>query len=92
MIKILNVPFEILGDGDTVQTFDLMIGLDYIPEEPEFIPPYERPDLYDPGTAADWGIISLAVNGEPQRFPCFWSELATKWLEANIDNIHHYEV
>lgn len=92
MQHTLKVPFEVLGDGDPVMEYKLEITLDYTPPVPEFIPPLDRPDMYDPGAGAEYFVTRVLVDGQsvsPRTMIWRWAD---KWLDENIDRMGLYAV
>ena len=72
-------------------TFELTIGFD--PGSPEYIPPRDRPDLYDPGSAPEIGLSSVKfiTQGSAELVtehnnPIFW-QWCQIWVERHKDTI-----
>lgn len=86
---IETVPQWILdGDGE------LEVRFEWTPGTPEFIPPANRPEDYDPGSGDEFIIRSAAyiIDGKPM-FPCGLSDTEEQrvidWLDGEWERPDH---
>lgn len=95
LTRILRTRLYVLdedGEPDTGSplTEQVLVALSVTPGEPAFIPPYGRPDLYDPGSGDEVAITSVTLLGEARRIlkanEPQWCA-AEAWVEAHVDEL-----
>lgn len=78
---------ESTGPDDTVVgSVEVRITYDWVAGSPEYIPPYNRPDLYDPGGGPEitWTAVDYEPHGDKVWVPapkCIW-----EWAEGQVDD------